>query len=93
MALVKSLSEGERRVPMNNNLYSRHDEQMVRHEMREVDHAVEQARLLREAGLSGPGWLSRAAKVLRNLREARSQRLQDHHSVKPQSYQSDEVAP
>jgi tetraacyldisaccharide-1-P 4'-kinase len=93
MALVKSLSEGERRVPMNNNLYSRHDEQMVRHEMREVDHAVEQARLLREAGLSGPSWLSRAAKVLRNLLEARSKRFQDHHSIEPQAYQSDELAP
>ena len=78
---------------MNNNLYSRHDEQMVRHEMREVDHAVEQARLLREAGLSGPSWLSRVAQILRKVLEARSKRLQDHASIQPQSYQSDELAP
>lgn len=77
---------------MNNNLYSRHDEQMVRHEMREVDRAVEQARLLREAGLSGPSWLSRAAKVLRNVLRARKS-LQDHDSIEPQAYQSDELAP
>ena len=78
---------------MNNNLYSRHDEQMVRHEMREVDRAVEQARFLREAGLSGPGWLSRAAKSLRNALEARSKRSQDHASRGARSYQRDELAP
>ena len=78
---------------MNNNLYSRHDEHMVRHEMREVDRAVEQARLLREAGLSGPGWLSRAAESLRNALEARNKRSQDHASLEPQAYQRDELAP
>ena len=78
---------------MNNNLYSRHDEQMVRHEMREVDHAVAQARLLREAGLSGPSWSSRVAQILRNVLEAQSKRSQDHASIEPQSYQSDKLAP
>jgi len=31
---------------MNNNLYQWHVEQMVRHEMQELNQAVEQARLL-----------------------------------------------
>jgi hypothetical protein len=43
---------------MNNNLYSWHDEQMVRHEIREVDHAVRQARLLKEMGGSDVGLLA-----------------------------------
>jgi hypothetical protein len=43
---------------MNNNLYSWHDEQMVRHEIRKVDHAVRQARLLKEMGGSDVGLLA-----------------------------------
>ncbi|HUE97919.1 MAG TPA: hypothetical protein VMN99_01620 [Anaerolineales bacterium] len=66
-----------------NNLYPWHDEQMVRHEMREVDHAVEQDRLLKETGLSAPNLLARAGAALHNLLVARSKRLQDHHSVEP----------
>ena len=55
---------------MNNNLYSRHDEAMVHHEKREVDRAVEQARLLREAGLAGENLVVRAVNALRNLLHA-----------------------
>lgn len=50
---------------MNNNLYHWHDERMVRHEMHEIDRAVQQARLLREAG---SGWLTRAADAVHALR-------------------------
>jgi hypothetical protein len=71
-----------------NNLYQRHDEQMVNHEMREVNRAVEQARLLREAGLSGSSLLARAADALRNLLKARNNRLQDSRSMEHESYQS-----
>jgi hypothetical protein len=73
---------------MNNNLYNWHDEQMVRHEMREVDRAVEQARLLREAGLSGESWLARAANALRNLLKARRKGVREHQAIEVQSYQS-----
>ncbi len=73
---------------MNNNLYSWHDEEMVRHEMREVDRAIEQARRLREAGLVGENWLARAVKALRILLNARRKGIQDHSSVEPQAYQA-----
>ena len=69
---------------MNNNLYRWHDEYMVRYEMQEVDRAVEQARLLREAGLDSPGWLSRALNGLGNLLKARAKAFQKQHSREPQ---------
>ena len=68
---------------MNNNLYRWHDEHMVRYEMQEVDRAVEQARLLREAGLTGPGWLSRAVNGLANLLKARTKTFQKQRSLEP----------
>jgi hypothetical protein len=68
---------------MNNNLYHWHAEQMVRHEMSEVDRAVEQARLLREAGLTGPGWLTRGVNRLVNLLNARRKGLQEQRSIEP----------
>jgi hypothetical protein len=58
-------------------------EQMVRYEMHEVDRAVEQARLLREAGLTGPSWLTRAMNGLRNLLKARRKGVQEHPSFQP----------
>jgi hypothetical protein len=69
---------------MNNNLYSRHDEQMVRHEMREVDRAVQQARLLKELGGSDIGLLARFLGVLRGLLSARSMKRQERQLDKPQ---------
>jgi len=74
-----------------NNLYLQ--EQVVKLKMQEDQREMEQACLLREAGPLGPSWLSRAAKVLRNVLEAWSKRSQDHASIEPQSYQSDELAP
>ena len=74
-----------------NNLYLQ--KQVVKLKMQEAQREMEQAHLLREGGLSGPNWLSRAAKVLRNLRGAQSMRVQDHHSIELQSYQSDKLAP
>jgi hypothetical protein len=70
---------------MNNNLYHWHAEQMVRSEMREIDRAVERARLLREAGLSGTSWLTRVMNGLGNLLKARRKGLQDHRSVEPKA--------
>ena len=71
---------------MNNNLYQWHNEQMVRYEMQEVDRAVEQARLLREAGLSHPGWLTRVLKGLVNLLNARSKSVQARRRMESQAF-------
>ena len=74
---------------MNNNLYHWHAEHAVRYEMHEIDRAVEQARLLQEAGLSaqgGPGWLMRVAHAVRglgNLLKAPRNGLQDRRSIEP----------
>jgi hypothetical protein len=69
-----------------NNLYHWHDEQMVRHEMSEVNRVVEQARLLRDAGLSGPSLLARAATALGKLLKARGQKIKDTRSLEHESY-------
>jgi hypothetical protein len=71
---------------MNNSLNQWHNEQMVRYEMQEVDRAVEQARLLREAGLSNPGWLTHALKGLGNLLKVRSKDVQARQPMEPQPY-------
>ena len=78
---------------MNNHLYHWHDEHMVRYEMQEVDRALEQARLLREAGLAGqrvPGWLSRAGHAVQELRDwlnvrMQSKTLRSRRSLEPQA--------
>jgi hypothetical protein len=69
---------------MNNNLYSWHDEQMVRHEMREVDHALRQARLLKEMGGSDVGLLARFLGALRGLLTARNVKFQERQLGEPQ---------
>ena len=71
---------------MNNNLYHWHDEQIVQHEMREVDRAVEQARLLREAGFASETWLARSIHAVRNLLKALRKGFQDHQSIEPKGY-------
>ena len=69
---------------MNNNLYSWHDEQMVRHEIRKVDHAVRQARLLKEMGGSDVGLLARFLGALRGLLATRNVKLQERQLGEPQ---------
>lgn len=54
----------------------------------EVSKELATRHMLKESGLSGANLLARAANALRNLMKARSNRLQDHHSIKHQSYQS-----
>jgi hypothetical protein len=68
---------------MNNDLYHWHSQQTVRYEMREVDRAVAQSRLLREAGFSGPDWLTRPVTALGNLLQARAKEIQAHWRMKP----------
>ena len=67
---------------MNNNLW--HIEQMVRYEMREVERAVEQARLLKQMGGSDAGLLARFLGALRGLLAARNVKLQERQLGKPQ---------
>lgn len=69
-----------------NDPYHWHAELMVKHEMQEVDRAVEQARLLREAGLSRRSLLARAIDILRSLLVARKKSIPDHHSETPRTY-------
>lgn len=71
---------------MNNDLYHRQSEHMVRYEMQEVDRAVEQARLLREAGLTGPSWLTRVVNGLSHLLKARRKGLQEQRSIQPKVF-------
>ena len=71
---------------MNNNLYQWHNQQTVRYEMQEIDRAVEQSRLLREAGLSRPAWLTRAVNGLGNLLKARRKEVQDQRSIEPKAF-------
>ena len=69
-----------------NNLYNWHDEQMVKHEMQEVNRAVEQARLLKDAGISQQSWLLRSVLALRNLLNTRRKVSKDRPSLEHQSY-------
>jgi hypothetical protein len=73
---------------MNNNLYHWHDERMVGFEMQEINRAVEQDRLLKEAGLYRKSWLVRVMEALRNLLIKRKRSFQDHRSMAQRSYQS-----
>jgi hypothetical protein len=66
---------------MNNDLYQWQAGQTVRYEMQEIDRAVEQARLLREAGLSHPGWLTRIVKSLSDILKARGKSFQEQPSM------------
>jgi hypothetical protein len=69
---------------MNNNLYSWHDERMVQHEVREVDRAVQQARLLKEMGGSDVGLPARFLGALRGLLAARKVKPQERQLGEPQ---------
>ena len=67
---------------MNNNFYNL--EQMVQHEMREVERAVQQSRLLKEMGESDAGVLARIIGALRGLLAARKVKPQERQFGEPQ---------
>jgi hypothetical protein len=73
-----------------NNLYLQ--DRLVELQMQEVQREVEQARLLREAGLAGEGWLSRAANALRNVLQARKRGSQDQMSIQTKAYPRNKLA-
>jgi len=67
-----------------NNLYLQ--ERLVALKQQDVQREVEQARLLREAGLSGSNLLGRAVQSLRNLLAVSRERRQGHRSLRQHSY-------
>jgi hypothetical protein len=75
---------------MNNHYMSNYYllEKLAASKQQEALREAEQARLLREAGLSDANLLSRAAEALRNLLAARRERLQGHRSAEHQAYSS-----
>ncbi|HSL45837.1 MAG TPA: hypothetical protein VK897_20555 [Anaerolineales bacterium] len=78
---------------MNNNLYHWHDERLVELKQREINREIEHLRLLKEAGLSEPGWLARAGRAIRNWLVMRTNRQQGADTVDYRSFQqrSDEL--
>jgi hypothetical protein len=78
---------------MNNNLYGWHDERMVGFEMQEINRAVEQDRLLKEAGLYGKSWPVRVMEALRNLMIRRKKSFQGQGSLEQRSYSSRSTRP
>ena len=65
-----------------------HTEMMVKYKMQEIDHAVKQAQLLREAGLSRPSLLARGFQALGNLLKRRSKKTQVRRSLEHESSQA-----
>lgn len=73
-----------------NNLYVQ--ERLVELKQREVQQEVEQARLAREAGVSGESLLARAVKVLRKALPAWKGGSQDPIVMETKTYSSNESA-
>lgn len=73
-----------------NNLYLQ--ERLVELKQQEIQREVEQARLLREAGLAGEGLLARAANALRNVLQARKGGSQDPMAIETKAYPSNKSA-
>ena len=73
-----------------NNLYLL--ERLVELKQQEVQREVKQARLIREAGLSGDGWLARAVNALRNVLQARKRGSQDPMSIETEAYSNNKLA-
>lgn len=65
-------------------------EQMVKHEMQEVDRAVAQARLLKEAGLSRPGLLARGIQALRSFLKVRTEQVKRQPDLEHEPYRLSE---
>ena len=72
---------------MSNNLYSWHDELMVSLEMDNLKSEIENIRLLRDAGLSNPGWIERALIAIGNFLSKFGKNLRDNYTEPHQAYQ------
>jgi hypothetical protein len=82
----RKMSPTRKESDLMNNLYLQ--ERLVEMKQQEIQREVEQARLLREAGLVGPNLLVRAGNALRSFINSRSKASQDHASTEQPSYQS-----
>lgn len=71
-----------------NNLYQWHDDWMAELEMRQVRQEMEHVRMLREAGLTGDGWVIRAGRALAYLLAAGWRKMYGLRSVERASQQS-----
>jgi hypothetical protein len=74
-------------VPMNNNLYSWHDEVMVAVEREKLKREIENIRLLRDAGLSNPGWIERSFIAAGNFLFKFGKNLRENYTEPHQAYQ------
>jgi hypothetical protein len=72
---------------MNSHIYSWHDEMMVAAEMEEIRREIESIRLLRDAGLSNPGWLERTIIALGNAMVKTGKHLHEDYTAPHQAYQ------
>ncbi|HSL45196.1 MAG TPA: hypothetical protein VK897_17315 [Anaerolineales bacterium] len=63
-------------------------ERLVELKQQEIQREVEQARLLREAGLVSPNPLARAVNALRSFVNVKRKASQDHTAVEQGSYPS-----
>jgi hypothetical protein len=72
---------------MNNALYSWHNEVMVALEMENLEREIESIRLLRDAGLSNPGWLERTFIAAGKAMVRCGQRLCENYTAPKQAYQ------
>jgi len=73
---------------MNSNLYSWHDELMVALERQDLEREIESIRLLRDAGLSNPGWLERTYIAAGNALVKWGQHLRENYTAPHQAYQN-----
>lgn len=71
-----------------NNLYQWHDEKMVSLEMQELNREIEHIRLLNDAAISNPGWLTRAVEALGGWLVIVGKKLQRRYSIDHQYYAS-----
>jgi hypothetical protein len=71
-----------------NNIYHWHDEVMVALEMENFKREIESIRLLRDAGLSNPGWFERMTIALGNGLVKLGQRLHKEYTAPTQAYQT-----
>ena len=72
---------------MENNLYTWHNEFMVDLEMAELRREIDNIRLLRDAGLSNPGWIERSLIAVGNSLARIGKNLHENYTEPRQAYQ------
>lgn len=70
-----------------NNMYSWHDEMMVAVERQEINHEIENIRLIHDASLSNPGLIERIGIALGKALVRVGQRIHEQYTSPHQAYQ------